>query len=135
MNWPILLDYAQRARENAYAPYSKYRVGAAILTNEGHVFSGCNVENLSFGGTICAERGSVMAMAAVGDRVIDSVLVVSKDGVTPCGMCLQVLAEFASPKCSVRCYSESGEFKEYEFRDLLPHGFRTEEVSRTDEAG
>jgi cytidine deaminase len=86
---------ATEARERAYAPYSRYRVGAAIATKSGRVFTGCNVENATFGATICAERGAVMQMIAAGERDPIACAVVTVDGGSPCGICRQVLAEFA----------------------------------------
>ena len=96
---PLLDDLVERAREvrkNAHAPYSKYKVGAAILTKSGKVFTGCNVENASFGATICAERGAVMQMIAAGEREPIACAVVTKDGGSPCGICRQVLSEFTT---------------------------------------
>ena len=92
-----LIDAARRARENAYAPYSEYRVGAAIATEDGSIFSGCNVENASFGATICAERGAIARMVASGgSSPIACVIVTSgSNPASPCGICRQVLAEFA----------------------------------------
>ena len=94
-----LLDELARAatevRERAYAPYSRYRVGAAIATKSGRIFTGCNVENATFGATICAERGAVMQMIAAGERDPVACAVVTGDGGSPCGICRQVLAEFA----------------------------------------
>lgn len=91
-----LVARATEVRKNAYAPYSKYKVGAAILTKSGKVFTGCNVENASLGATICAERGAVMQMIAAGEDDPVACAVVTKDGGSPCGMCRQVLSEFAS---------------------------------------
>jgi cytidine deaminase len=96
MDFPELIEQAQAAREKAYAPYSKFAVGAALLTSTGRVFTGCNVENLSFGLTICAERNAVFAAVAAGERQFRKIAIVSdsKTPVSPCGACRQVLAEF-----------------------------------------
>jgi cytidine deaminase len=94
----LLDDLVQRAkavRAHAHAPYSGYRVGAAIATKSGRVFEGCNVENASFGATICAERGAIMQMVAAGERDPIACAVVTEDGGSPCGICRQVLSEFA----------------------------------------
>ncbi|MDP9150454.1 MAG: cytidine deaminase [Myxococcota bacterium] len=92
-----LLAAASKARARAYAPYSKYRVGAALLTREGHLYAGANVENATFGATLCAERAAIAAMVAAGDRLPVACLVVTagpRPG-SPCGICRQVLVEFA----------------------------------------
>jgi cytidine deaminase len=93
-----LIEAAWQVRENAYAPYSKFKVGAAILSG-GQVFTGCNVENLSFGLTICAERVAASSMVAAGQGRIEMVAVVADTGtpVSPCGACRQFLAEFGDP--------------------------------------
>lgn len=96
MNWEQLLQCAWAARENAYAPYSKFAVGAAVLTADGRVFPGCNVENISFGLTNCAERVAVGSAVAAGCRDLVAVAVVADTGtpISPCGACRQVMAEF-----------------------------------------
>lgn len=123
-----LIARALEARQNAYCPYSNYQVGAALLTETGQIYSGCNVENISFGLTICAERGAVMAMAAEGERRIAAVAVATRDGGAPCGACLQVLAEFVSDptEVPVACVNDSGAETVYNLSDLLPFGFRTD---------
>ncbi|MEP2776849.1 MAG: cytidine deaminase [Luteolibacter sp.] len=91
-----LIDIAWKAREQAYAPYSEFQVGAALLTADGLVFPGCNVENISYGLTNCAERVAIGAAVAQGIRKFEKVVVVAdtKEPVSPCGACRQVLAEF-----------------------------------------
>lgn len=90
-----LLQAAATIRLQAYAPYSKFQVGAALLTETGRVFTGCNVENASYGLTICAERSAVFAAVAEGERNFTDLVVASPGGVMPCGACLQVLSEFS----------------------------------------
>jgi cytidine deaminase len=89
---------AVAARARAYAPYSRYRVGAALLTRAGHLYAGCNVESSTFGATLCAERSAVAAMVAAGDRepVACVVVTAGPHPASPCGICRQVLSEFAS---------------------------------------
>lgn len=129
-----LILAAQEARRHAYTPYSGYKVGAALETDSGAIVTGCNVENLSYGATICAERTAVTKMIsdALGSR-ITALAVASKDGVTPCGICLQVLSEFIKDG-SVPIYrvDEAGTVQEMTFGDLLPHAFVSDEVGRTE---
>src|ERR1051325_6932951 len=96
MQFEELIEAARTARLNAYAPYSKFSVGAALLTKSGKIFTGCNVENVSLGLTICAERNALAAAIAGGEREISAIAIVSDCSrpVFPCGACRQVLAEF-----------------------------------------
>lgn len=98
LDWRTLLRAAARARQAAYAPYSRYQVGAAVLTPSGRIFAGCNVENVSFGLTLCAERNAVAQMVAAGERTILAVAILTAgpEPGTPCGMCRQTLAEFCA---------------------------------------
>lgn len=114
-----LLDFAEKARENAYAPYSNYKVGAAVLGADGQVYTGCNVENASYGLSICAERSAIFAMVNAGCTKALEIAVVTEDGGTPCGACRQVLFEFAEGDIEVHC----GEMN-YRLSELLPHGFK-----------
>jgi cytidine deaminase len=89
-----LIEASKKVRHNAYAPYSHFKVGAALLGEDGVIYSGCNVENISYGLTICAERAAVFAMVAAGCKAIKACVVATEIGTMPCGACRQVLAEF-----------------------------------------
>jgi len=91
----LLVQTALAARQKAYAPYSKFLVGAALATPDGRVFSGCNIENASFGLTNCAERTALFTAVATGEHIFTHLAIASSGGVTPCGACRQALAEFA----------------------------------------
>lgn len=120
-----LIELAKSMRDKAYCPYSNYAVGAAVRCSDGTVYSGCNVENASLGLTICAERTALVKMVSEGARSISAVAVATKDGVAPCGACLQFIVEFCEdPKfVDVWVANERGEIGEYTVADLLPHGF------------
>jgi cytidine deaminase len=96
MNLEQLIDAGKAVRERAYAPYSNFAVGAALVTESGKVFTGCNVENISFGLTNCAERSALFAAVSAGERKFSKIVIVSDSGepVSPCGACRQALAEF-----------------------------------------
>jgi len=117
-----LIVLAAEARRNAYTPYSHYAVGAALLTASGQVHTGCNVENASYGLTICAERTAVVKAVAEGEREFVAIAVVSDNGATPCGACRQVLAEFG-PDMWVLVADAVGNYRTYRLRDLLPDSF------------
>ena len=114
-----LVELAWKARESAYAPYSNFAVGAALLAEDGRVFQGCNVENISYGLTNCAERVAIGAAVAAGVRKFAAVAVVADTGVpiSPCGACRQVLAEFGVPKIIL---ANRGESMEFTLEELLP---------------
>lgn len=119
-----LVATARRAAKAAYAPYSKFRVGAAVLTQSGQIFSGCNVENASYGLTCCAERTAIFKAVAEGERRIVAVAVhtPTKKPTPPCGACRQVIHEFG-PAAEVVCVCESSERIETTLDQLLPGAF------------
>lgn len=120
-----LVAEAKNAREAAYAPYSgDFKVGAAVLTEDGEIFSGCNVENASFGATVCAERVAVFKAIAAGKRHIKALAVIaeSPEPIPPCGICRQVIAEFG-PKSEIVMANIAGEIKTANLQDLLPSIF------------
>lgn len=131
-----LVVAATQARARAYAPYSRYRVGAALLTKVGHVYAGCNVENSTFGATICAERSAIAAMVAAGDREPVACVVVTagpRPG-SPCGICRQVLSEFAEDMKVVMIAKDARGKEvgrsEARLSALLPQAFRLGKAKR-----
>jgi cytidine deaminase len=121
---------ASAARANAYAPYSGYKVGAALLDEQGRIWSGCNVENVSYGLTLCAERNAVSALVSHGGLQVVEMLVLTNDAAPPCGACLQVLREFA-PKpenLSIHLADENGVRDTVTLLQLFPRGFSSNEV-------
>ncbi len=126
-----LIEAAKEAAENAYCPYSGYSVGAAILDEHGRVWTGCNIENVSFGATVCAERVALFKMVSTGTRRPAALALWTKDRAVPCGICLQVLSEFANPEMPVICGAPDG-VANYLFRELLPLAFTSSEVKRAE---
>ena len=125
MDWEALVTAASEARERAYAPYSGFRVGSALVTSAGEIYSGCNVENRSFGATICAERVALGSAVASGSQEITALVVITETQppAAPCGMCLQVLTEFGGPDLPVLLVNLRGERQEHRLRDLHPFPF------------
>ena len=117
-----LLAAARTAAEQAYSPYSKIRVGAALLAEDGRVFHGCNVENASYGLTLCAERAAAVAAVTAGARAFRTIAIWTSLGrsLPPCGACRQFLAEFA-PDLRVVVGSDSGDRIDASLRELLPN--------------
>jgi cytidine deaminase len=128
-----LVDAAVKARANAYAPYSKFLVGAALQDDVGRIHSGCNVENAAYPQGTCAEAGAIAAMVlAGGTRIMEAVVVGAGDGlVTPCGGCRQKLREFGSGDLIIHVCDESGEIRRsFRLDELLPASFGPENLSR-----
>ncbi len=115
-----LIAAALEARKRAYAPYSKFAVGAAVLSDDGEVFTGCNVENLSFGLTLCAERNALASAVATGQRKFQALAVVadSREPISPCGACRQVMAEFGD--YALVAATLGGDVFESTVEELLP---------------
>ena len=128
-----LIDDARAVRENAHAPYSNFKVGAALRTRDGAVFVGCNVENVAYPEGTCAEAGAIAAMVAAGARDIAEVAVIadSPKPVTPCGGCRQKLAEFAAGDVVVTMATTSGVEEVTTVAALLPGGFDAAYLSNT----
>jgi cytidine deaminase len=118
-----LLAAARAVRGHAHAPYSNYRVGAAVLDERGRVHVGCNVENASYGLTVCAERNAVAAAVAAGARHVRAIAVVTATGASPCGACRQVIAELAAPATPVLLARPGGTPRATTIGVLLPAAF------------
>lgn len=129
MNKEQLVESARKIKENAYIPYSKFPVGAALLLKDGTVINGVNVENVSFGATNCAERTAIFTAIAQGYKKGDfQAIAVSgdtEDYLPPCSICRQVLVEFCSPEMPVYLTNEKEEILELTLRELVPYAFST----------
>lgn len=125
-----LLKQANIAKNNAYAPYSKYFVGAAICSEKNNIYFSCNVENISYPCGTCAEAGAISSMIANGDKKIKAILITSSgsDLVYPCGACLQRIREFSDAKTTIYLASNDKILKTYKLIDLLPHQFNAKEL-------
>ncbi|MBO8160296.1 MAG: cytidine deaminase [Thermosipho sp. (in: Bacteria)] len=123
-----LIDEAFKAQEKAYAPYSKFRVGAALLTKNGKVFTGCNIENASYGLTCCAERVAIFKAVSEGEREFDTLVIVgdTTEPVSPCGACRQVMSEFGDFR--VILVSNDRKKKITTVKELLPYSFKKENL-------
>lgn len=127
IDWKLLIAKAAEVRQHAHAPYSEYLVGAALLTKGGRIFTGCNVENASFGLTLCAERSAIAQMVAAGEREIEALAIVTKgpEAGAPCGLCRQMLAEFAEDLPIALAVEGSAEpSRMTSLRALFPEPFR-----------
>jgi len=122
MKYSELMKAAKKAKEMAYTPYSNFNVGAALLTKSGKVFTGCNVEVASLGGTNCAERTAIFKAVSEGEQEFKAIAITGDaDGTYPCGICRQVIVEFGK---DIEIIIEiGGELKVYTIDDLLPHSF------------
>ena len=128
-----LMKIARKARQNAYAPYSLFAVGAALLAESGRVYTGCNIENASYGLTCCAERNAIFAAVGAGERRFKMLAVAadSPEPVAPCGACRQVIAEFGIPLVVMGNLKEA--IKTMSAEELLPYGFGQESMNNKGE--
>jgi cytidine deaminase len=124
-----LIALARKARDQAYAPYSQFRVGAALRTTSGRLFSGCNVENASYGLSICAERVAIFKAVSEGEREFEALAVVSETLASPCGACRQVLAEFGLETKVIIADLEKGR-QSFTVGELLPAAFTPSSLPR-----
>lgn len=119
-----LIDISIKAQENAYAPYSNFKVGAALLCADGTIYTGCNIENATYGATNCAERTAIFKAVSEGKRDFTAIAITSSDGglTYPCGICRQVMAEF-SPSMRIILCDKNGSIVTHALSELLPHSF------------
>jgi len=125
-----LLKLARQAAQNAYSPYSGYKVGSAVLANDGRVFSGCNVENASYSLTLCAERNAIFSAVAAGCRSFEAIAIYvdSEDVFPPCGACRQVIHEFG--ETMVVIYANRSSIHKTDISELLPGAFKLDTEAR-----
>lgn len=129
-----LIEKAKKAAENSYSPYSGYTVGAALLSKDGRVFTGCNIENAAYSPTNCAERTAVFKAVSEGVREFEKIAVVGgyrlgfKDYFAPCGVCRQVLREFCDEDFIILLGKNANEYKRLTLKELLPCSFSNESM-------
>ncbi|MBI3915322.1 MAG: cytidine deaminase [Chloroflexi bacterium] len=130
MNIRKLVEAARRARANAYAPYSRYPVGAAVLAKSGKIYSGCNIENAAYPSGLCAERVAIFKAVSEGERELKAIAVVTRNGGSPCGACRQVFAEFAKSNAVYAIACTRGKPKLFTLVELLPERFGPEKLKQ-----
>ncbi len=128
MDKKLLIGKALKAKEKAYTPYSGFNVGAALLTNTGKIYTGCNVECVSYTPTICAERTAIVKAVSEGERSFIAIAITGDaDWTFPCGVCRQVIREFGKDIIVIVAKSED-EYREYTLEELMPHSFGPEDL-------
>lgn len=127
--WDHLLKVAIEAREKSYSPYSHYKVGAALLTSHGKIYTGCNIENAAYTPSNCAERTAIFKAVSEGDQDFAAIAVVTINGGAPCGVCRQVIREFA-PNLTIIVGNIMGDYQVLTLPDLLPDSFGPENLPR-----
>jgi len=133
MDYRILADQAEEAKELSYSPYSKFRVGAALLTHDGKVYKGANIENASYGSTMCAERTAAFTAKLAGENNFSAIAIASdsEDFIPPCGACRQVLLELCGKELDVIITNGNGEQKIFKIKDLIPFSFGDEQLNKS----
>ena len=137
INWAALQQAAQQAAAQAYAPYSKFPVGVAVVAESGKIYSGCNVENASYGGTVCAERNAIAAAVVAGERKFRALLVYTPQQLLtpPCGICRQVIAEFFTPDAPVASCNHLQQQQQWTLGELLPAAFTPTYLANSTKVG
>lgn len=130
MDYKELIIKALGAREKAYAPYSKFKVGAAVLMENGEIYSGCNIENASYGATNCAERTAIFKAISEGQKEIIAIAIVGdlRKYTYPCGICRQVIAEFGSSKTSIILARDENDYIVKNLEEILPGAFTSNDL-------
>lgn len=130
MDYQKLIEAALSARENAYVPYSHFKVGAALITEDGRIFTGCNIENASYGAANCAERTAIFKAISEGYTTINALAVVGdvKNYTYPCGICRQVIAEFSNKDTVVIIAKNKEEYIVKSIKDILPGAFTKDDL-------
>lgn len=123
-----LHEKAKEASLHSHSPYSHAKVGSVVVTEDGSIYSGCNIENSSFGGTVCAERVAIWKAVSEGHKKIKKVQVYTKDGWPPCGLCLQVMTEFADSDLEISFADQSGKQTTKKLKEMLTHAFTPEHL-------
>lgn len=126
MNHQALIKSANEAKDKSYSPYSHFKVGAAVFCGSGKIYTGANIENASYGATVCAERTAIFKAVSEGEKKVQGIAIISdsEDFVYPCGICRQVLAEFGDDDMEIICCKKNGEYKAYKLDEILPYAFR-----------
>ena len=126
--WDDLFKQAIEAREYSYSPYSQYKVGAALLSKSGKVYTGCNIENAAYTPSVCAERTAIFKAVSEGEKEFVAIAIATLNGGTPCGVCRQVIREFA-PDMIIIFGAIEGDYQVRSLSELLPHSFGPESLS------
>ena len=137
INWAALRSAAEQAAAQAYAPYSQFPVGVAVLAASGKIYTGCNVENASYGGTVCAERNAIAAAVVAGERKFIALLVYTPQAMLtpPCGICRQVIAEFFTPDAPVASCNHLQQQQQWTLGELLPAAFTPTYLANSTKVG
>lgn len=132
MEYKLLVSKALEGRKTAYVPYSNFKVGAAVLTEDGSIYEGCNIENASYGATNCAERTAIFKAVSEGHKNIKAIAVVGieNDYTYPCGICRQVIAEFATEDIKIIIAKSEDEYKVYTLEEILPGAFTKKDLQK-----
>lgn len=130
MDYNLLISKALQGRKNSYSPYSNFKVGAAVLTGDGKIYTGCNIENASYGATNCAERTAIFKAVSEGYRTIDAIAIVGSDNdyTYPCGICRQVISEFASEYTKIILGKGENEYIVKTLGEILPGAFTKKDL-------